>query len=139
MGVAARWRSTTVATGNALMVAVCVLLAGCARADHTDEFAGVWLANEPWVRIVVAFTDNLEGHCAALRDIVAHPGRLEVVLRDHTVQDRRRIRAEIEPLMTPDGPIQGLAMAGIMCPSTCVPTESGSRPSCGLATETLSI
>jgi hypothetical protein len=77
-------------------------------ADHADEFAGVWLASEPWVRIVAAFTDNLEAHCAALRDIVAHPERLEVVQRDHTVEDRRRIRAEIEPLMTPDGPIRGI-------------------------------
>jgi hypothetical protein len=159
MGVAARWRSRTVATCSVLVVAVCVLLAGCARdgvaaegvtpsgaaacsptpvvtpseertpgwvggeqlvlhsdhdaigqygADHADEFAGVWLASEPWVRIVAAFTDNLEAHCAALRDIVAHPEHLEVVQRDHTVEDRRRIRAEIEALRTPDGPIQGI-------------------------------
>jgi len=163
MGVAARWRSTTVAQGSVLVVAVWVVLAGCARdgvgaegvtvsgapsrgvacsptpvvtpteerttgwlsgeqeplrldhdtigqygAGHADEFAGVWLANEPWVRLVAAFTDNLEAHCAALRDIVAHPERLEVVRRDHSVEDRQRIRAEIEPLMTSDGLIQGI-------------------------------
>jgi hypothetical protein len=77
-------------------------------ADHAEEFAGAWLANETGVRLVAAFTDNLKAHCAALRDIVAHPERLEVVRRDHTVEDRRRIRAEIESQMTPDGPIWGI-------------------------------
>jgi hypothetical protein len=77
-------------------------------ADHAEEFAGAWLAKETGVRLVAAFTDNLEAHCAALRDIVAHPERLEVVRRDHTVEDRRRIRAEIESQMTPDGPIWGI-------------------------------
>jgi hypothetical protein len=161
MGGAARWRSTSVAKGGALVVALW-LLSGCARegvgaagltpsatpshvacspppvvtpseertpgwlsgvqvtlqpdgdvierygADHADEFAGVWFDNEPWVRIVAAFTDNIDAHCAALRDLVAHPERLEVVQRDHTVEERQRIRDEIEPLMTPDGPIEEL-------------------------------
>lgn len=163
MGVAARWRSMTVTTGSALVVAGGVLLVGCARnemaadgaspsavishgaacsptpvmtpseertfgwlsgeqevlgsdrgavlrygADHPDEFTGVTFANEPWVRIVAAFTDDLDAHCAALRAIVAHPERLEVVRRRYTGEDLGRIRAEIQPLMTPDGPIEGL-------------------------------
>jgi hypothetical protein len=166
MGGAARWRSTTVATGSALVVAVW-LLSGCATdgagagaasvtpsvapsqraacsppplvtpseertpgwlsgvqvplqadgelierygADHADEFAGVWFDNEPWVRIVAAFTGNIDAHCAALRDVVAHPERLEVVQHASTVKERERIRDEIMPLMTPSGPIEELGI-----------------------------
>jgi hypothetical protein len=77
-------------------------------AEHPDEFAGVRFANEPWVRVVAAFTGNLDAHCAALQELVAHPERLEVVRLRYAVADLRRIRDEIQSQMTPDGPIMGV-------------------------------
>jgi hypothetical protein len=77
-------------------------------AEHPDEFAGVKFANEPWVRLVAAFTGNLDAHCTALQELVAHPERLEVIRLRHTVEDLQRIRDEIQSQMTPDGPIIGI-------------------------------
>jgi hypothetical protein len=77
-------------------------------AKHPDEFAGVKFANEPWVRVVAAFTGNLDAHCAALQELVAHPERLEVIRLRYTVEDLQRIRNEIQSQMTPGGPIEGL-------------------------------
>jgi hypothetical protein len=77
-------------------------------AKHPDEFAGVKFANEPWVRVVAAFTGNLDAHCAALQELVAHPERLEVIRLRYTVEDLQRIRNEIQSQMTPGGPIEGI-------------------------------
>jgi hypothetical protein len=82
-------------------------------ADHPDEFAGVTFGkNEPWVRIVAAFTGNLDAHCAALQELVAHPERLEVIRLRHTVKDLQRIGDEIQSQMTLDGPIEGVGESG---------------------------
>jgi hypothetical protein len=77
-------------------------------AEHPDEFAGVTFANKPWVRVVAAFTGNLDAHCEALQELVAHPERLEVIRIHHTVEDLQRIRDEIQSQMTPSGPIEGV-------------------------------
>jgi hypothetical protein len=80
-------------------------------AERPDEFTGAKVANEPWVRIVAAFTDNLDEHCAALHDVVAHPERLEVVRRPYSLDELQRIRDEIQPMMTSEGLIEGLGIS----------------------------
>ncbi|MGH3212792.1 MAG: hypothetical protein ACRDNO_34030 [Trebonia sp.] len=64
--------------------------------QHPGTWAGVWLDNEPTVRIVAAFTSDAGQHDAALRARLRHPGRLVVQSRPHSLSDLRRVRQEIE-------------------------------------------
>jgi hypothetical protein len=56
----------------------------------------VWFDNEPAVRIVAAFTNDVAQHDAALRPRLRHPGRLVVQRRPHSLSDLRQVRQEIE-------------------------------------------
>jgi hypothetical protein len=64
--------------------------------EHPETWAGAWFDNEPTVRIVAAFTGDVDRHDAALRSLVRHPARLVVQMRAHSLSDLRQVRQEIE-------------------------------------------
>lgn len=63
--------------------------------EHPETFAGMWVDNEPTVRIVAAFTSDLEQHDAALRPQLSHPDRLAIQRMPHSHADLLRVREEI--------------------------------------------
>ena len=63
---------------------------------HPETWAGAWFDNEPTVRIVAAFTDDVAQHDAMLRARLAHPDRLVVQRMPHSLSGLRRVRQEIE-------------------------------------------
>jgi hypothetical protein len=64
--------------------------------EHPGSWAGAWWDNEPTVRIVAAFTGDVDAYDAALRPRLQHPGRLVVQSRQHSLVDLRQVREEIE-------------------------------------------
>jgi hypothetical protein len=64
--------------------------------EHPETWAGAWFDNEPTVRIVAAFTGDVDRHDAALRSLVRHPARLVVQQEAHSLSALRQVREEIE-------------------------------------------
>jgi hypothetical protein len=64
-------------------------------AAHPDEFASLRFENGPRVRLVIAFTDHIAEHCAALRDLLAFPDEFELIRADRTEGDLEAIQQEI--------------------------------------------
>lgn len=75
--------------------------------EHPAQFAGVGYDDDP-ITVWVAFTGDVDRHCTALRELVDHPERLEVVQRGSTVVQRRRIRRELDAMARPGGQVVGL-------------------------------
>lgn len=74
-------------------------------AGQPATWAGIRFENQPTVRIVVAFTGDVERHRRALLALVDHPDRLEVVGARRSRAELARIRAAVEPeVFRPGGP-----------------------------------
>jgi hypothetical protein len=54
---------------------------------HPEDFGSIRYENTPTVRIVIGFTDHLDVHCAALRDLLEYPDEFELV-KDAAPQNR---------------------------------------------------
>jgi hypothetical protein len=62
---------------------------------HADEFGSLRFENSPRVRLVIGFTDHLDEHCAALRDLLAYPDEFELVLAPVTETDLYAIQDQV--------------------------------------------
>jgi hypothetical protein len=63
--------------------------------EHPDDFGSIRFENSPSVRIVIGFTDHLDEHCAALRDILAYPDEFELVLEEATQTQLAAIQRDV--------------------------------------------
>ena len=63
--------------------------------QHTDEYGSLRFENSPRVRLVIAFTDHLDEHCAALRDLLTYPDEFELVLAPVTEAELYAIQDDV--------------------------------------------
>ena len=62
---------------------------------YPEEFAMMRYANTPRVRVVAAFTQNIEFHCTNLRTLLEHPDDFEIIYAARTHQQLSAIQDEI--------------------------------------------
>jgi hypothetical protein len=65
--------------------------------QHPESFAGRWVIDE--VERVVAFTDRLQEHEAALRDLLYAPDKLRVVRMKYTWQHLMELTAKMPSIL----------------------------------------
>jgi hypothetical protein len=75
-----------------------------------DMFAGLWHDGGSDFSVVVAFTQDLERHCAALRSLVSDPELFKVVQRRFTHQHLRDVQSQIVDIL---GSSEGLTLWGV--------------------------
>jgi hypothetical protein len=76
-----------------------------AYCDERPEYStGVRFENEPPVRIVAYFSDNLPHHLGAIRDLAEHPARVEVAQSRCSRLDQSRVVEEVRSLQAADPP-----------------------------------
>ncbi|HSJ72660.1 MAG TPA: hypothetical protein VLA29_13560 [Acidimicrobiia bacterium] len=63
--------------------------------QRTDDFGSIRFENSPRVRLVISFTDHLEEHCAALRDLLTYPDEFELVLAPVTEAELYAIQDDV--------------------------------------------
>jgi YD repeat-containing protein len=66
-----------------------------ARATVAGDYAGLWVDHVAGGRLTVAFTENVDAHRAALQALYPHPGRLDVVLADFSLQELAAVRSQL--------------------------------------------
>jgi hypothetical protein len=77
--------------------------------QRLDDWVEVWFENEPTVRLITAFSNNVALHEAELRRLVAHPERMEVRSMPWSQQALHGILDEVHELATtePSGALCG--------------------------------
>ncbi len=63
--------------------------------QNADEFGSLRFENSPRVRLVISFTDHLDDHCGALRDLLTYPDEFELVLAPVTEAELYAIQDEV--------------------------------------------